>query len=169
MWIEATAAGLVGLALLWLVFEPLLVPRIGAAPDALDVDGFEDLEDTRSGVALAALKEIEFDRETGKLSDGDFEFLRQKYTVEALEALRAEDAGAPDQIEAEVAARVATIRAASTTGTACVGCGAHAGPDAKFCPSCGLPTGTPTACAKCGIEIPPGSRYCAACGSRVAA
>jgi len=153
MWVEAMAAGLVGISLLWLVFEPLLVPRVGSAPDVLDIDGFEDLEDTRSGVALAALKEIEFDRETGKLSDGDYEFLRQKYTVEALDAMRAEDGGAPDAIEAEVAARVATIRAGSKTGAACTGCGAHAAPGAKFCPSCGLPVGAPTTCAKCGIDI----------------
>ncbi len=169
MLIEVLAAALVGLSLLWLVFEPLLVAHVGASPDVFDVDGFEDLEDTRSGVALAALKEIEFDRETGKLSDADYEFLKQKYTVEALEALRTEDAGAPDVLEAEVAARVASIRAAGQRGAACAGCGAHAGPDAKFCPSCGLPVGVPAACAKCGIDLPVGSRYCAACGSRVAA
>jgi len=169
MWIEAVAAALVGLSLLWLVFEPMLIPQVGAQPDVLALDGFEDLEDTRSGVALAALKEIEFDRETGKLSDGDYEFLRQKYTVEALEALRSEDAASPEAIEAEVAARVATIRAGARGEGECSACGASLGPDAKFCSSCGRARGAPAACAKCGIALEPGSRYCGACGGRVAA
>ena len=46
-----------------------------------------DPEETPKGVALAALKEIEFDRETGKLSDVDYEFLKSKYTGQALEAI----------------------------------------------------------------------------------
>jgi len=105
MWIELLAAALVGLSLLWLVFEPLLTAHGARPADVIDLDALEDLEDTRSGVALAALKEIEFDRETGKLSDGDYDFLKQKYTVEALSALRAEDQGAPEaDIEAQVAA-----------------------------------------------------------------
>ena len=32
----------------------------------------EDLEETPKGIALAALREIEFDRATGKLSDEDY-------------------------------------------------------------------------------------------------
>ena len=48
-------------------------------------------EETPKGVALLALKEIEFDRETGKLSDEDYQFLKDKYTAQALEALRAEE------------------------------------------------------------------------------
>ena len=51
-----------------------------------------DPEETPKGVALPALKEIEFDRETGKLSDADYELLKGKYTAAALEALRAEEA-----------------------------------------------------------------------------
>ena len=57
-----------------------------------------DPEETAKGVALTALKEIEFDRETGKLSDADYELLKGKYTAAALEALRMEqEAGAPER------------------------------------------------------------------------
>ena len=69
-----------------------------------------DPEETARGVALTALKEIEFDRETGKLSDADYAYLKEKYTAAALQALRAE---APDDIEAMVAARVRVLRSAS--------------------------------------------------------
>jgi len=169
MWIEVVAAAFVGLSLLWLVFEPMFTPAGARPADVIDLDALEDLEDTRSGVALAALKEIEFDRETGKLSDGDYEFLKQKYTVEALSALRADQDATPADLEAQVAARVATLRADGTAGADCGACGAHAGPGARFCPACGNSFQGPTACAKCGIDLPAGSRFCAACGSRVAA
>lgn len=169
MWIEVVAAAFVGLSLLWLVFEPMFTAAGARPADVIDLDALEDLEDTRSGVALAALKEIEFDRETGKLSDGDYEFLKQKYTVEALAALRADEDATPADIEAQVAARVATIQTGGAAGGDCGVCGAHAGPGARFCPACGTSLHGPTACAKCGIDLSSGSRYCAACGSRVAA
>lgn len=170
MWIEAVAAALVGLSLLWLVFEPIFsAPRAGAA-DVLDLDALEDLEDTRSGVALAALKEIEFDRETGKLSDADYIFLKQKYTVEALSALRAEDTPSPaDALEAQVAAQVATLRDDGRVVADCSTCGAHAAPGARFCAECGGALTAPGACAKCGSGLARGSRFCAACGGKVAA
>lgn len=169
MWLEAVAAALVGGSLVWLVFEPLVAAPGPRKVDPLDLDALEDFEDTRSGVALAALKEIEFDRETGKLSDADYEFLRQKYTLEAVSALRADEADASSDIELEVASRVARLQAESASARRCQGCGAQAGAGARFCPDCGRPFVSPTACAACGGSLLPGSRFCGACGGRVAA
>jgi hypothetical protein len=169
MWVELVAAVLVGVSLLWLVFEPIFTGPGARGPQPVEVDAMDELEDTRSGVALAALKEIEFDRETGKLSDADYDFLKQKYTVEALQALRAEDAEAPDDIEAQVAARVATLQAVAAGGTSCPGCGTLAAAGAHFCAECGRSLGAPTACPTCGTELPSGSRFCGSCGGRVAA
>jgi hypothetical protein len=171
MWLEAVAAVLVGVSLLWLVFEPMVTAARPRAAGALDLEAFDELDDTRSGVAITALKEIEFDRETGKLSDDDYEFLKQKYTREALTALRVEtDVGpSPGDIESLVATRVAAIRAGSDGGPACAGCGAHAGPGARFCPSCGKALPGPTACPTCGGSLPAGSRFCGGCGGRIAA
>ena len=66
---EAVAAALVGLLALWLVLRPLLGPP--PPPDLVEEP--VEQEETPKGVALLALKEIEFDRETGKLSDADYE------------------------------------------------------------------------------------------------
>src|SRR6187397_85543 len=99
MTLEVIAAVLVGAAAVWLVLQPLIAPGRPSAPVFEPLDP----EETPKGVALAALKEIEFDRETGKLSDEDYTYLKEKYTAAALQALRAE---APDDIEAMVAARV---------------------------------------------------------------
>jgi hypothetical protein len=135
---EALAAALVGIAALWLVLQPLVRP--GASPPL----PFEPLdpEETAKGLALAALKEIEFDRETGKLSDDDYEFLKVKYTVAAVEALREEQVAlVSTDVEALVAARVRSLQSAPTLPARqyCDRCGAGLVPDGRFCESCGRP------------------------------
>ncbi len=134
MVLEAVAAALVGLAALWLVLQPLIGSDHKPPPPVEPLDP----EETPRGAALATLKEIDFDRETGKLSDGDYEFLKAKYTTLALEALRAEshDAAA-DTIEAMVAARVRSLRAAGIPSATCSTCGPRPEPDAVFCSRCG--------------------------------
>ena len=133
---EAIAAALVGLAGLFLVLQPLFRAPDPSLPPAEPLDP----EETPRGVALAALKEIDFDRETGKLSDEDHQFLKAKYTAIALEALRAErDGASPESVEAIVAARVRAIQAADTGNRVpCPVCGPRPEPDARFCSTCGL-------------------------------
>src|SRR2546423_6094297 len=67
------------------ILRPPLEPETNAAVDEGD-DPADDM--TPQTVALRALKEIEFDRATGKLSDADYEQLKAKYTEQALIALR---------------------------------------------------------------------------------
>lgn len=167
---EAVAAALVGLLALWVVLRPLFAPPSAAPPAEEPVDP----EETPKGVALTALKEIEFDRETGKLSDADYELLKRKYTAAALEALRAEEQSrAPADVEAMIAARVKTLRSAATatsTGArSCPDCGPRPEPDAAYCSSCGRPLAAHGACERCGAPLAPGSRFCEGCGTRVAA
>jgi rRNA maturation endonuclease Nob1 len=166
---EAVVAALVGLAAVWLVLQPLLHPnRVSPAV-------FEplDLEETPKGIALAALKEIEFDRETGKLSDADYELLKAKYTAAALDALRAESAAVPDDLEVMIAARARALRsaAASTSPGApsCSVCGPRPESDAVFCSGCGRRLPVAGACARCSAPLGPDSLFCEQCGSQVAA
>jgi hypothetical protein len=134
MVLEAIAAALVGVAALWLVLQPLMRTEPRMPPPFEPIDP----EETPRGAALAALKEIDFDRETGKLSDGDYEFLKARYTALALEALRAESHElTPDTIEAMVAARVRSLRSAGSPAAACSNCGPRPEPDAVFCSTCG--------------------------------
>jgi hypothetical protein len=175
---EALAAGLVGLGVLWLVLQPMLRPSREAAPPFEPIDP----EETPKGIALTALKEIEFDRETGKLSDSDYEFLKRKYTATALEALRFEsEEGVSDNLEAMVAARVRALRsasaapssnapsAASASHPSCTTCGPRPEPNAIFCSSCGRRLTPRAACDRCGAALSPDSRYCETCGRQVAA
>ncbi len=169
---EVLAAGLLGLVALWLVLRPLFASAPPAPQPAEPIDP----EETPRGVALTALKEIEFDRETGKLPDSDYALLKAKYTAAALEALRAEapvQEEAPGDIETMVAARVRALRsaAASTSPGApvCSTCGPRPEPDAVFCSSCGSRLPLAGSCERCGAALAPGSRFCEGCGSRVAA
>ncbi len=167
---EAVAAALVGLVALWFVLRPLLIPSQPAAPIEEPIDP----DETPKGVALLALKEIEFDRETGKLSDADYRMLKDKYTAEALAALRAEDrAGAPDDVEALIAHRVRTLRSAAATAPPgapnCPTCGPRPESDAQYCSTCGHRLPAPDACAGCGAALSSDSRFCESCGARVAA
>ena len=134
MVLEAVAAALVGMVALWLVLQPLIGSQRKMPPPFEPIDP----EETPRGAALAALKEIDFDRETGKLSDGDYEFLKAKYTTLALEALRAESLDVTsDSIEAMVAARVRSLRSAGSPPATCSDCGPRPEPDAVFCSNCG--------------------------------
>ncbi len=135
---EAIAALAVGLAALLLVMQPLLRRNRRPAPPPEPLDP----EETPRGVALSALKEIDFDRETGKLSEGDYQLLKAKYTGLALEALRAEERSAGvDPVEALIAARVRVLRTADAPSLgvlSCRTCGPRPEPDAVFCSTCGV-------------------------------
>ena len=167
---ETLAAALVGLMALWLVLRPILGPSVSQdlVEEPLDPD------ETPRGVALLALKEIDFDRETGKLSDTDYQFLKEKYTLEALAALRAdEEAEAPDDVEALIAHRVSALRSAAATAPpgapVCSACGPRPESDAVYCSTCGGRLPARAACARCGTALSSDSRFCEGCGSQVAA
>jgi hypothetical protein len=179
---EALAAVVVGIIAVWLVLQPL---ARRSAPSPRPIEPL-DPEETPTGVALAALKEIEFDRETGKLSETDYQFLKAKYTGAAVEALRLEStaegpAGGSDDVEAMIAAKVRALRSASAssssddrsaltaTGRACPTCGPCPEADALFCSNCGRRLPNLLACDRCGAALVPESRYCEACGRQVAA
>ncbi len=173
MMLEMITATILGLAVAALLIAPLLR---SATVTVSGVDEPEDVEETRKGMALSALREIQFDRATGKLSDEDYEELNARYTARALEVIRSEDAevamaepevssaDAGDPVEALIADRVRTMQ----TGTVrCAACGPRPESDALFCSSCGrsLAVG---GCAACGAALVPGSRFCEDCGAAVA-
>jgi hypothetical protein len=174
MLIEIAGALIVGALVFWLVFAPLLTrtARLAMPPEPVAE------EETRTGMALLALKEIEFDRATGKLSDTDYTTLKERYSAEAVEALNRDEASQPSVTlpadpEAMVAARLSQLRSAHATGRPtpplCPDCGPRPEPDALFCSSCGRGIAQAGFCGSCGLPQAPGSRFCSGCGSKVAA
>jgi hypothetical protein len=142
------------------VLFPLFVDAIGSTRDKSDVTSAAG---DVSEEAVIALREIEFDRATGKLSDSDYAELRTRYTERALDAMRQADAApaADDPVEAVVLAYRARLKA-------CVECGPRPEPDAIYCSNCGRYL--PGLCAGCGATVnEPGAAFCASCGRRLAA
>ncbi len=161
---EVLAAMMVGLTALWLVLEPVWRPM--PAPAAADGEP-EAFEETAEGEALAALKEIEFDRQTGKLTEEDYRTLRREYEARAVALLRtASSAPAAPDVEAMIAGRVRALREGAA---ACPTCGPRPEPDAVFCSSCGKRVDGVTSCQGCGASLPPDGRFCARCGAAIAA
>lgn len=117
-------------------------------------------------VAVAALREIEFDRATGKLSDADYAQLKEQYTRQALARMRSSgDEPTTGTAEDEVEAAIRAYRQAHPS---CQRCGPRPESDAVFCSSCGLYL--PGSCEQCGRRVEEvGARFCAACGHRLAA
>lgn len=159
------------------VLRPLLGESVGAPPPPPAPSRTAPAEAS----AVEALREIEFDRATGKLSDVDYAALRATYTREALAELRAQDAAAVATLPAaaddavETALRDFRARsagaagAAGTAGTArCPVHGARPEADARFCSECGryLAARCPGCGAPCDGE---GQRFCGDCGTALAA
>jgi double zinc ribbon protein len=150
------------------VLRPILRPPLEQATD-LAVDEGDDPDDDLSpqAVALRALKEIEFDRATGKLSDTDYDHLKVKYTAEALAAMR-EEGGRGTRDGAMQ--RAATRPPSPVSRPSCPDHGPRPEQDAQFCSECGRRLGTALGyCARCGTALERDARYCNSCGARVAA
>jgi len=153
---------LIAIVAVLLVLEPLLRAAAGrsvelAVPLFADSDDEDDPLLRRRDRALAALREIEFDRATGKLSDEDFAKLQVKYQAEALAALRAVDeakaadgrtgvrtegpaaAGVEDAVERLIAE--ARAQARTKKQRFCEECGAPLEGSGRFCVACGTPIG----------------------------
>ncbi len=130
------AAGVVGFAFFRVLYplaqshhEPGPLP-VGRARVALERD---------KALTLRAIKELEFDRAMGKVSDADFAEMRDRLRQRALRLIRQLDGGAiyRQRIEADLGER----RSAGTTeppvAGQCVECGTVNDPDARFCKRCG--------------------------------
>lgn len=146
-----------------------------------------DAKDIPSDSGVVALREIEFDRETGKLSDSDYLDLKQRYTKIALDEMRAagERDAAATPVDATVTASAATgtplgsagaamdpveaaIQRAREAQRACEVCGPRPEPDAAYCSSCGRYLAG--SCGECGTPVElVGSHFCTNCGENLAA
>jgi len=140
----------IALAAVAFVLYPLLVPSRPRTRSA------EAPEEIPGSTAVEALREIEFDRQTGKLSDADYATLKANYTERALAELRSEkDAPA------------LTAKQAPARRVPCPQCGPRPESDAVYCSGCGRYLSG--ACAVCGAPVTEtGARYCTGCGQGLA-
>ena len=159
---------LLAVGAVYFVLLPILKPPLESSSAAPRDDEGEDPDDdmTPQTVALRALKEIEFDRATGKLSDVDYDQLKAKYTAEALAAMRGERPSSVVRRASELPAHAPR----TTHDARCPQHGPRPQQDAQFCSECGRRLGAaPGYCVRCGTALETDARFCNRCGARVAA
>ncbi len=91
-------------------------------------------------LALRSIKELEFDRAMGKLSDADWQEMSGRLRARAARLMRQLDAGAGyrEQIEKDLARRLGPAAAKSEAAArTCAACGTASDHDARFCKHCG--------------------------------
>jgi hypothetical protein len=146
------AAAVVGLAA-WRTFAPLSSDEDGSGPQMLGGRTRAALEREKA-LVLRSIKELEFDRAMGKVSEKDFAEMSARLRMRAAGLIRQLDAGAVyrEEIEKEIARRVKPSRSESsrvaskeTTARAasgvCAACATANDADARFCKHCGASLG----------------------------
>ena len=93
-------------------------------------------------LTLRSIKELEFDRAMGKLSDADWREMSSRLRARAAGLMKQLDAGAGyrEQIERDLAKRLAVPpdqKGTPAVGNFCTECGTKNEGDAKFCKNCG--------------------------------
>ncbi|MEO8450827.1 MAG: zinc ribbon domain-containing protein [Gemmatimonadota bacterium] len=162
MILEVLAVLALGIFVVWFLLAPFIArqlpPSLADPPIA---------EETARGQALLALRDLDFERETGKLSEADYADLKTKYRQEALALLDAEPA---DPAEALVSARMRARLDPVPAGDriSCPQCGDRPEPDARYCSSCGASLESGALCPSCKGRLEIGDRFCRACGGGVA-
>ena len=116
------------------VLEPILAGRSAPLYDH-DADSAE--ADARRKASLKALRELEYDRVTGKLEAADYESLRAELARDALAHLKATGRGVPSGEQAQIEAEIARVRRAIEAGLECGVCERVNRLGARYCAECG--------------------------------
>jgi hypothetical protein len=88
---------------------------------------------------LRSIKELEFDRAMGKLSESDWQEMSGRLRTRAARLIRQLDAGAGyrAQVERDLIRRLGGTEDAQPQARFCAACGAARDADARFCKQCG--------------------------------
>ena len=166
MWITLLFALLFAFLAITFVVWPLR-----RAPQMALVDEDSALSDLvqRKDVALASIREIEFDHQTGKLNADDFQRINSRLRQQAIAFLRQIEKSAPatSDLEAELEAAIRDQRAIGDRGSSTPQVMTPVSPVAvngttstvmntatNFCPQCGTPVATnANFCANCGAGL----------------
>lgn len=165
--LELIVKVLMALAVVGFIGYPLLKVRQDEEPEMLSEEAEELYR--RKESAYSAIKELEFDYRTGKLSESDFHELDAKYRSEAIEILEAIDLlesgegaavrPAAERVEEESAVAAPVAQPAR----------ARSGRRGRSKISAEPESLTALVCGECGRENPAGSKFCASCGQALVA
>ena len=133
---------LAALVLTVLTFAFVTYPFFRRRLRSVDSGGDERLQElqSRRDTTYSMLKELEFDRQSGVLTDEDYRDLETRYKRKAVSILRNIDKlESGTELEAEIEKQVQEMRRGE--GKFCPQCGAGYHEDDRFCSSCGAKLG----------------------------
>jgi predicted RNA-binding Zn-ribbon protein involved in translation (DUF1610 family) len=122
----------------------------------------DDLKTQREQV-LAALRDLDFDYQTGKIAEQDYTILRSELLAQAAQLIGTQETE-DEAIENLIRARRKAL--SEVQAPKCGQCDRELSVDDRFCPGCGEPAGT--ACSKCGQTTTSEDSFCSKCGEPVA-
>lgn len=110
---------------------------------------------------LLAIRDLDFDFQTGKVMEEDYQIWRARLLEQAARWL-AEGQRSESDLATGLEAEVAAIRKAVLGRRFCPSCGRlHVSGD-QYCAACGAPV--LSGCVRCGGPMRPGDRFCTNCG-----
>jgi len=110
---------------------------------------------------LAALRDLDFDFKTGKVSEEDYKPLRAQLMAEAAQYIEAEK-----KEDEQLEALIRTRRKTHKENTKCEHCGAPMEADQRLCSKCGSAVNHEL-CPSCGKKIQAGDLFCSSCGNKI--
>ena len=142
-------AGILALVALLIILRPFFEDN-PENPEADSPSNAERLQGEKENVFMA-IRELEFDHQTGVVSDEDFRTLMKLYRASAVDLIKSLDQIGDSDKGAE------QIPVASIPGTG-EGVSSEAGPQTEA---------TPAICTACGAENDPAHQFCTRCGGSV--
>jgi hypothetical protein len=179
LWLSVIVAALITVLALVYVVWPLLRP--GPALWVVDDDRLAELIG-RKDTVLEAIKELEFDYRTGKLSEEDYQRFDQRLRrqaiglIQQIEKLAPESAGLDDPLEAEIARRrktrdgnVTPIPEPTSKPSSVVAPRAVEPKAGEWAGELNVMGSPSRFCTNCGHRTEAGHKFCANCGTPVVA
>lgn len=151
------------------VLYPVFTEAPASGPATLDEVDLElsELGDKKA-MLYEAIQDLDFEKDSGKISEADYESARNDYLAQVAAVIEKMDALAPAQ-PAPPAKKTkkppATKKTKPPGELACTSCGADNPPGSKFCIECGAPF--TVTCTSCGESLPAKAKFCNACGEKV--
>ena len=129
-----------------------------------------DLEEKKAQI-LSNIKDLDFEKASGKLSDADYESSRNDYIAQVstlntrIDELAPQPKPKPKKKKTAKSKRAVPESKAETI--ACASCGEANPKRSKFCFECG--SSFEAQCGACGATLPRAAKFCNACGEKVKA
>ena len=127
----------------------------------------------KKAMLYEAIQDLDFEKSSGKVSEGDYEKARNDYLAQVSVVLEKIDTLAPPAKKSPRSRSQkkeppkAKAKARPAPGIECASCGEGNPAGSKFCLECGAPLGL--SCPACKQSLPPNSKFCNACGEKVSA